>query len=187
MENRPDENEIRDNVNNISEEKNDNNKKECLLNATWFRALIIVLICIVLLVVFGFAYAKYVTTKEGSATAEIANMICEMEVQASEANEEIINPYCIVTVKNYNANDEVTETSVNFKIEITPKEDFEIPGYYWEDENGTIVAQSTELTGSFSIDAKQTKQYKIVFLNTGEEDITKLVDFNLVAVQGIAD
>ena len=75
------------------------------------------------------------------------------------------------------------EADVNFKIEVAPKDNFEMPEYYWQNSEGVIVAQSTVLTGSFKNGLKDLKEYKIVFLNSGEEDITRLVDFNLVAIQ----
>lgn len=144
---------------------------------------IIVAILILIIVIFTIAYAKYVTNASGQATAEIGKMICEMNVTSSEANKQVINPYCIVTVTNYNENNEITETDINFKIEVTPKENFEMPEYYWQNSEGVIVAQSTAVTGSFKNGLKDLKEYKIVFLNSGEEDITRLVDFNLVAIQ----
>ena len=143
----------------------------------------ILTIIILVIVIFTIAYAKYTTSVSGQATTEVANMICEMNVTSSEASKQVINPYCIVTVKNYNDADEITETDVNFKIEVTPKEDFEMPEYYWQNSEGVIIAQSTAVTGSFKNGLKDLKEYKIVFLNSGEEDITRLVDFNLVAIQ----
>lgn len=145
--------------------------------------IIVLSILIILIIISTFAYAKYITTKEASATAQIATMICELEVEASEADETIINPYCIVKVKNYNEKDEVTQTDVNFKIEVKPKGDYKLPEYYWKDSTGTILAQSTEITGSMSTDGKQQKEYRIVFLNSGEEDIVRNVEFNVVALQ----
>lgn len=143
----------------------------------------ILAIIILVIVIFTIAYAKYTTSVSGQATTEVANMICEMNVTSSEASKQVINPYCIVTVKNYNDADEITETDVNFKIEVTPKEDFEMPEYYWQNSEGVIIAQSTAVTGSFKNGLKDLKEYKIVFLNSGEKDITRLVDFNLVAIQ----
>ena len=144
----------------------------------------IILILIAVIVVFGIAFAKYKTELSGKTTTEIADMICEMQVTSSEANSQVINPYCIVNVKNYNDNNEITETDVSFKIEVTPKEDFEMPRYYWQDSEGVTISDSTVLTGNFKNGIKDEKQYKIVFLNSGEEDITRLVNFNFVAVQG---
>ena len=110
-------------------------------------------------------------------------MICELEVESSEADETIINPYCTVKVKNYNDKDEITQTDLSFKIEVKPKGDFVLPEYYWKDSAGTILAQSTEVTGSMTHNAKENKEYTIVFLNSGEEDVVRNVDFNVVAIQ----
>lgn len=173
---------------NYTEEENNNtinkNNHESKENKKTIKKITAVLVIISLvLVIFTIAYAKYVTNVSGQATAEIAKMICEMNVTSSEANKQVINPYCIVTVANYNENNEITETDINFKIEVTPKENFEMPEYYWQNSEGVIVAQSTAVTGSFKNGLKDLKEYKIVFLNSGEEDITRLVDFNLVAIQ----
>ena len=159
------------------------NKNDSTQKNKYLKILIILPIIIILIIITSFAYAKYTTTKQASATAKIATMICELEVEASEADETIINPYCTVKVKNYNDNDEVTQTDLSFKIEVTPIGDFVLPEYYWKDSSGTILAQSTEVTGSMTRNAKETKEYTIVFLNSGEEDIVRNVDFNVVALQ----
>lgn len=161
--------------NNLEEKKEYN--KTLLIIAT------ILLFIIVVIVLFTFGYSKYITTKTGTATTEMANMICEMEVEASEANREIINPYCMVEVKNYNTANEITETDVNYKIEVTAKEGYTLPQYYWQDLNGTTLAYDTAVTGSFTHSSKQSITYKVVFANSGEKDITQIVDFNLVAIQ----
>lgn len=178
------ENETKVNVEKTNENSKVDNNSESTnkSNKTIFTA-IIILILLIAIILSGFAYAKYVTSKEASATAQVAQLICEMEVQSSEADDTIINPYCTVTVKNYNSEEKITETDVNFKIEVTPKGDFVLPEYYWKDSTGTILAQSTEVSGSFQNGVKDLKEYTIVFLNSGEEDVVRNVDFNLVAIQ----
>lgn len=172
-------NKVKENNNEMNRENKENKE-----NKTKITIISIILAVIILVIaIFTIAYAKYITSVSGQATGEIAKMICEMNVTSSETNKQVINPYCIVTVKNYNENNEITETDVNFKIEIAPKDNFEMPEYYWQNSEGVIVAQSTVLTGSFKNGLKDLKEYKIVFLNSGEEDITRLVDFNLVAIQ----
>ena len=166
-----------ENIKNSEDEKSENK------NTKLVKLAMIALMCVFLIVIFVFAYAKYTTTVTGTATAEIANMICEMEVQVSEADKSIINPYCVVIVKNYNKENEITETQVKYKIEVTPKGDFTLPEYYWKNSEGIIIAQSTEVTGTLEVGAKDEEEYKIVFLNAGEEDIVRNVNFNLVAVQ----
>lgn len=170
-------------INENKEVKNNSNSTNENKNNRTIKLAIIILILIIAIIISGFAYAKYVTSKEASATAQVAQLICEMEVQSSEADDTIINPYCTVTVKNYNAEDKITETDINFKIEVTPKGDFVLPEYYWKDSTGTILAQSTEVSGSFQNGVKDLKEYTIVFLNSGEEDVVRNVDFNLVAIQ----
>ena len=166
-----------ENIKNSEDEKSENK------NTKLVKLAMIALMCVFLIVIFVFAYAKYTTTLTGTATTEIANMICEMEVQVSEADKSIINPYCVVIVKNYNKENEITETQVKYKIEVTPKGDFTLPEYYWKNSEGIIIAQSTEVTGTLEVGAKDEEEYKIVFLNAGEEDIVRNVNFNLVAVQ----
>lgn len=148
----------------------------------------IVLVVVLFLVLFAllcsYGYARYVTSQNGSSAAFTSKIICDIEIQPSENNENIINPYCSIKVKNYNEQDEVSEVAVSFKVQITPKNEFEIPPYYWQDSNGVIVAESADLQGSFELGVKEDKEYTIVFMNTGEEDITRMVDFNLVAIQG---
>ena len=110
-------------------------------------------------------------------------MICNIEVTPSEKDKSIINPYCIVKVKNYDSNNSVTETDVKYTIEVTPKGDFVMPEYYWQDSNGTIVSRSTGVSGNFKNQVKGEDEYKIVFLNSGVEDIMRVVEFNLIATQ----
>lgn len=152
------------------------------------RKIIISLIILLMLFVLGtIILGRYMKAKEANASIQVAKMICEMDVEQSEDDRTIINPYCIVTVKNYDNKDKVTETDINFKIEVTPKDDFVLPEYYWEDSEETIVAQSTAVSGDFKNGVKESKEYKIVFLNSGEEDIIEKVDFNLVAVQAMEE
>ena len=154
-------------------------------------ALLLILL-ILIITAIGVTYSKYVKTVSETATAQVAKMICYMEVDSSEAEKTIINPYCIVTVKDFNQlqgnTQEITETDVQYTITVTPKVDengqpFTLPAYYWQDSNGTIIAQSAPVTGSFTHSVAATHEYKIVFLNNGEQDIKKYVEFNLQAVQ----
>lgn len=144
----------------------------------------LILIMILIIILFSVGYSKYSTTSSGSSSSEVAHMICNMNVVPSEENRTIINPYCIVTVRNYESDDKVTETDVNYTISVTPKEDFVMPEYYWQDSSGRIVARSEEVAGKFKNGEKGQDEYKIVFMNSGEEDITRLVEFNLTAIQG---
>ncbi len=145
--------------------------------------IIIVLVLMLVIIIVGFGYSKYTETYKGEATAEVAKMICEMEVEPSEAKESIINPYCKVTIKDFNSNG-VTETDVDYRIEVLPKDNIELPKYYWQDSSGTIICRNSELVGNFKSGVKEQKEYTIVFLNTGEKEILRIVEFNLVAVQG---
>lgn len=147
--------------------------------------LALMLIMVLIIILAGSGHAKYMESYKGETKVEVAKMICEMEVEPSEADKSIINPYCKVKVKDYNANGEITETNVNYTIEVKPKDDFKLPEYYWQSSNGTIVSRNSELVGNFKNGVKDEIEYTIVFLNSGEEDILRLVEFNLVAVQAI--
>ena len=191
--------------------KSNKNKNKNVLVIT-----LILLITLILIVICGVAYAKYLSRATGSATAEIAEMICIMDVKSSSednnggvinpADKTIINPYCIVTVRDYKGATEanhgdITQTDVSYTITVTPKKDnegndtFTLPAYNWYEiaspnaTTGTKVATSTALTssatsdGTFKNGVADTRYYKIVFLNSGEQDITRYVDFELKAVQ----
>lgn len=173
----------------MNKEKNNNNidlnrnKSKLKQNKKLIIAVLIVLI-ILIAIIFGIGYSRYIVSLNGSSSQDIAEMICNMEVVPSEENRSIINPYCIVTVKNYNSEDKITETDVNYTIEVVPKEDFEMPEYYWQDSEGRIIARDAEVSGNFKNQEKSTHEYKIVFKNSGEQDTIGLVEFNLKAIQG---
>lgn len=143
----------------------------------------ILIICIGFIITYTVAYSKYYTEKNTSSTAKVANIICEMEVQPSEANSEVINPYCTITVKNYNAEEEISDTDVSYKIEVTAKENYTLPKYYWVDSEGAIISYEEALTGAMVHTEKKTEIYKIFFINSGIEEITRSVEFNIVAIQ----
>ena len=143
---------------------------------------------LVLIIITGIAFARYVTNKNATATADVAKAICTMVVEPSEESIETVNPYCIVKVRNYDNDGNIAETDMNYKIEVEPKEDFELPVYYWE-KDGTIVAHSTDLTGTiplsdeFGKSVEEEDAFKIVFVNPGTENITRRVEFKLTATQ----
>lgn len=159
---------------------NDMKKKKSKL------VIVLALMLIILLIIMfiGFGYAKYTETYKGEANADIARMICEMQVVPSEENKSIINPYCKVTVKNFNDTG-ITETDVDYTIQVSPKDDFVLSEYYWKGSDGTIISRNSELVGKFKNGVKDEDEYTIVFLNSGEQDILRVVEFNLVAVQAI--
>lgn len=172
------------------------NKRQISSNAILIFGIIIasVIIIISLLTV---AYSRYVKKENSNATAQVAKMICEMEVKPSEGNDEIINPYCEITVKDYQEN-QITQTDLQYRIKVEAKDNRILPEHYWKDEDGNIIARSvdvkdgngniTERTIEFPIqyfknNVKETKKFTIVFLNTGEEEIIRYVDFKLIAEQ----
>lgn len=152
-------------------------------------AVVILVILMLAIVAFTIAYSRFIANASGNAKVKIAEMICEMEVTPNhliQGEENAINPYCIVKVKNYKydtqtSQNKISQTDVNFKIEVTPKEGFILPEYYWLEEN-TVIAENEELTGKLVNGSLQEKTYKIVFKNSGEGGDGQ-VDFNLVANQ----
>lgn len=144
---------------------------------------IILIISVISISMLAIAYARYRVVITGTASGEVAQMICEMEIVQDETNNSTINPYCNIIVKNYNNKNECTQTKVKYQIEVNPKGDFVLPNYYWEDSEGNKVAENSNVTGTFGHEQKEDKKYKIVFINSGESEVTGAVDFNLIAVQ----
>lgn len=163
--------------------------------------LLLTLIVICLAIILVGAYAKYVTGIQASADAKVADFICTMDVTPCESSKEIVNPYCTVTVKNYD-NKHIAETDIDFKVTVTSKDEGgELPEYKWykldstEDPDGekevgsistflqdTIPVSFTD-TGEQQQAQRQEQKYKIVFINPGDEDVTKNLQFELDAVQ----
>ena len=173
-----------------------NNQKK--LNNKFIIIAIILSLMIILAAIFTIAYSKFSETVSNNATAQVAKFICEMEVEKSEASETVINPYCVITVKNYSGND-VAETDVNYTLEVVPTDNIALPEFYWKNASGTIIARSQDVTDAnnnviartaqfptytFEAGVQEESEFTIVFLNTGEEEILRYVDFNLIAVQG---
>ena len=152
-------------------------------------ASIVLAVIITLVGVFSAAYAKYITKASGNATAVIASAVCKMEV-VPYTGKEIVNPYCIVTVKNYDEENNVSQTDLNFNVTVTPNGDFVLPTCYWVDitdgqENETIETTSNVIAGTLGHTTKQSKQYKIVFVNPGIEGeaLVRQLNFDLKATQ----
>ncbi len=145
--------------------------------------IILILTIILIIIIFKFGYAKYIQTHIGSTNVEVSKMICEMEIISGESNETIIHPYCNIKVKNYNSLNNVTQTDVDYKIQVISKDNSELPEYYWKNSDGIEIARNSDVTGSFKYETKDEREYTIVFINSGEQDITRKVEFNLVAVQ----
>lgn len=169
-------------VDNGAYEKNSNKKVKAIVITA-------VVLLIILVIISIRAYARYIERQNSVSEVSIAEPICTLHVEPSEASKKIVNPYCVVTVRNYDNSNKVTETDMNYRIEVTANQDIELPPYYWEDENGTVVAYSTDLTGTIPLKGnvghaeKEEHKYKIVFKNPGDKDIIYKVDFNLVATQ----
>lgn len=160
---------------------NTKNKKKSRLIKIIYLGLILIIVQIIFLVAYRFA--RYKETYKGSASAEIAKMICEMDVLPSEDNKSIINPYCNIIVRNYDETNKVSETDINYTIQVITKDNLELPGYYWEDAEGAKLQENSNLTGKFENGVKDKKEYKIVFINSGEKDINRKIEFKLTAVQ----
>ena len=175
------------NTNKIGMSNNNKNKNIAVLA-------IFTLILVLLIIIVGVAYAKFTISIRGTATAQVGKMICNMNVTACPTDDQnIINPYCTVVLTDYNDENKVTETSLNYTVSVSPKQNgglTTLPEYYWEDvDNGnTIVGTPSQpLTGSFEKNDKKTKTFKVTFLNAGTADITAGIDFDLVAIQQAND
>ena len=164
--------------------------------------LLLTLIVICLAIILVGAYAKYVTGIQASADAKVADFICTMDVTPCESSKEIVNPYCTVSVKNYD-NKHIAETDIDFKVTVTSKDEGgELPECIWykienpadtneEKEVGststpledTITASFKTGTGEEQQAEQHEQQYKIVFINPGDKDVTKNLQFELDAVQ----
>lgn len=165
---------------------NNNNKNKKLATLV-----ISLLLLFLLIIIVGVAYAKFVMTAEGTATAQVAKMICNMNVAACDSNDQtIINPYCTVTLNDYNTVnnvDKITETNVNYRVEVSPASGSTLqtlPTYYWMDSNDNIVGSASQpLTGSFTKGNKETQVYRIYFVNAGSSNFLANIDFDLIAIQ----
>ena len=158
--------------------------------------IVLLLILVVAAILARLAYARYVerVQEAGITSAQVASIVCEMDVRAVPASKDIsvVSPYCIVKVRNYKdvqgGDRNITEVDERYTITMSPKSNFENPGFYWvevQNDIETIIARNQEtISGTFSKDEAQEKEYKIVFQNLGEvDDLTKLVNFNLVSEQ----
>ena len=141
-------------------------------------AIIIVLI-VTLLIVFGPAFAKYVSSRQGSSTTQVAKPICRLEVVNSSTDEQL-NSYCDVKVMNYDTNNRVSDVGMTYEIEVTSSDGSAAPDYYWVD-NGVNIG--TSLTAELGHTTKQSNTHKICFINYGEEEVTRNVKFKVNATQ----
>lgn len=164
----------------------------------WIILGIIIALIVIIVSLFSLGYSKYTKELTGSATAQVATMICEMEVQSSEKSPTVINPYCTITVSDYDTNNKITETDIGFTIDVSPKGNFVLPEFEWKNSSGQVIARSVDVLDgggnviartatfpkqTFESGQKQDKVYTIVFKNTGEEEVTRRVEFTLNAIQ----
>ena len=146
---------------------------------------VVFMVGLLLTIVSTIAYSRYSSKFNSNITTDIASLICEIEVQPSEASNLIDNPYCIVNVKNYDRNNNISAVKVDYKIEIISKDENPLPELYWMDSNNQIISNDPYMNGTMGISGRETDYYKVVFINPGVQDVTRLVDFNLVAAQTV--
>lgn len=165
---------------NNTNEKNQKNKSIAML-------ILSILLLILLIVIVGVAYARYISSVNGTISAQSAKMICNIDVQAGNTTNTTINPYCTVTLTNFNNSTDITQTDVAYSVEVTLNENSTLdalPAYYWEDANGTPVGERSQpLTGTLTKGNVDTQVYTVTFINEGESNVTTDIDFDLTAIQ----
>ena len=170
---------------------------------------VLIIIAAVVAVVYEIVlmgYARFVSSVSGTATADIANMICELKQATPVAyNDNDINPACDIVVTNYKTENGVTalnqtESRFTVTVALPPESEDTMPEYYWVDKSDdSIVAHSAGLTaiGSTTLDSslpenltgivgtslQENKNYKIVFINAENITNTKNIIFNISAEQ----
>ena len=168
------------NANNINCKKRGNYSKKVAVLA------LLTIILMLLIIIIGAGYAKLITSKTASISGNIGSMICNLDVQVDSSGS-TPNPTCIVTVNDFNVvnNDYViTDTSVDYRIEVTPKtQGFVLPTYYWKAMNGDTLQTNGARTGTFYAGVQRADVYRLEFVNSGETDITAQVDISITAVQ----
>ena len=171
----------------MSEINNTSNNKKKNIEILTLSALILLL----LIVIAGTAYAKFVATANGTASAQVARLICNMNVTPCDPTDtEIINPYCTVTLKDFTAEDnteKITEASLRYTVSVSMNSNSSLatlPAYHWENATTgqSVGTPSQPLTGTFTKGNKETQVYKVVFDNAGTE-VTAQIDFDLTAIQ----
>lgn len=162
-----------------------NNKKALSLLLTLLMILLIVLI-------FGLGYAKYTSTASGTASGQIAKVICTMNIQTSDSEATPpVNPYCIITIKDYEGTTaqtatRVTEIDTAYTVTVlSADENVALPEYYWENMTTHEISHTANLQGTFTKGQAENQQYKIVFLNTNTSvaNLQKSLNFEIVASQ----
>lgn len=142
--------------------------------------IIITMLIILIALIIVFAYAAYKTLLNGNGLFITAKPI--IQIQIEDANEiSNINSYYNIVIKNYNENNESSEIAFDYTVDVKSTDGSELPQYCWYDEQGNSLG--SELKGTFSDLTKQEQKYKICFLNTGNEDISKNIKFKTRAVQ----
>lgn len=164
-----------------------------IINNKKALSLILTLLMIILIVViFGLGYAKYISSTSGTITGQVAKMICTMSIESSDSEQTTpINPYCIITIKDYEGTTAQTATKVTqadetFTVTVTPtEENGTLPEYYWENLSTHQISHSADLQGTFTKGQAEDQQYKIVFTNTNTsiENIQKSIKFEIIATQ----
>lgn len=147
------------------------------------KSTIILLICVLTLIValcISIAYGKNHKKIIGSSTTKIGKPIVEIEAN-EEVNLNKKNSYYNVTIKNYNDNDEVSMVSFDFTVNVETTDNSSLPEYYWIDSEGTNIGKN--LTGNLSHTTKETKTYKICFINSENTELTKNIKFIANVIQ----
>lgn len=170
-------------MSNIHNASNNKRKNAAVLALT-------TLLLLLLIAIVGVAYAKFISSASGTASAQVANMICNLNVSPCDPTDpDIIDPYCTLTITDFNTvnnQDKITEASYNYTVSVSLNQESvldTLPAYYWTDASGNPVGTPSQpLTGSFTKGSKETQTYRVYFVNAGTA-ITAKVDFDITAVQ----
>ncbi|MDR0979121.1 MAG: hypothetical protein LBL91_04225 [Lachnospiraceae bacterium] len=143
-----------------------------------------------------YSLAKYTSVKKSNVNAKIARPTVNLEVKKFDG-ENIIHPYAIVTVTNF-TEEAMNDVTLNYEINLDSEDN--TLKYNWYDMNDNLVATNDTsldeslvhpLGGTVGYEVKETYQYKLIFVNTGngdglggvENEVIKDIDFLLTYVQ----
>ncbi len=146
---------------------------------------IILLIIAILTILFArYAYSKIKSSAKGKTQENIAEIVCEMEVNTPDAEQSsnLIHPYCDIVIKNYKSDGSINGTKAKYEIKVVSADGEELPDYYWKVENGDNI-KNDNITGIVETGEQKTYTHRVVFTNDGTRSFNKNIDFKLEVSQ----